>query len=270
MLLTVAVTVLTGLDYVVQAVRIARAADAGGTGRTPGGERSSASSPSCSGRGDARRRRVAHRRAGERDARHRARVSRAVLRGAVVAYATDLKAELLGVDPDLLAAHGPVHPEVAAADGPRRGPPARRDATAWAPRASPVPARRTGGPPAPCTSRRAARARSGCAVSRSAGPRAGGPGRRDRRGPRPARLRRRRTGSGRRPSAAGNNRARRAVGTVMTTSKYVYRATPRTAHDRIHATPGPSGMHDRASAPPLRQGTVGPHRPAGQGRRAAP
>lgn len=37
----------------------------------------------------------------------------AVLRGGVVAYATDLKAELLGVDPELLAAHGPVHPEVA-------------------------------------------------------------------------------------------------------------------------------------------------------------
>lgn len=34
-------------------------------------------------------------------------------RGAVVAYATDLKAELLGVDPDLLARHGAVHPEVA-------------------------------------------------------------------------------------------------------------------------------------------------------------
>ncbi|WP_341360597.1 CinA family protein [Georgenia sp. M64] len=37
----------------------------------------------------------------------------AVLRGAVVAYATDLKAELLGVDPVLLAVHGPVHPDVA-------------------------------------------------------------------------------------------------------------------------------------------------------------
>ncbi|WP_152204033.1 CinA family protein [Georgenia thermotolerans] len=37
----------------------------------------------------------------------------AVLRGAVVAYATDLKAELLDVDADLLAAHGPVRPEVA-------------------------------------------------------------------------------------------------------------------------------------------------------------
>jgi nicotinamide-nucleotide amidase len=37
----------------------------------------------------------------------------AVLRGAVVAYATDLKADLLGVDDELLAVHGPVHPEVA-------------------------------------------------------------------------------------------------------------------------------------------------------------
>jgi nicotinamide-nucleotide amidase len=38
----------------------------------------------------------------------------AVLRGGVVAYATDLKTRLLGVDPELLAGHGPVHPEVAA------------------------------------------------------------------------------------------------------------------------------------------------------------
>jgi PncC family amidohydrolase len=37
----------------------------------------------------------------------------AVLRGGVVAYATDLKASLLGVDPDLLAREGAVHPEVA-------------------------------------------------------------------------------------------------------------------------------------------------------------
>ncbi|RYV52523.1 CinA family protein [Pengzhenrongella frigida] len=37
------------------------------------------------------------------------------VRGAVVAYATDLKAGLLGVDPDLLAARGAVDPEVAAA-----------------------------------------------------------------------------------------------------------------------------------------------------------
>lgn len=46
----------------------------------------------------------------------------AVLRGGIVAYATDLKATLLGVDPTLLAAHGPVHPRVAQqmAEGVRR------------------------------------------------------------------------------------------------------------------------------------------------------
>ncbi|MBK5250476.1 MAG: nicotinamide-nucleotide amidohydrolase family protein [Actinomycetales bacterium] len=46
----------------------------------------------------------------------------AVLRGGVVAYATDLKAQLLGVDPALLEAEGPVHPEVALqmAEGVRR------------------------------------------------------------------------------------------------------------------------------------------------------
>lgn len=38
-----------------------------------------------------------------------------VLRGGVVVYATDLKAELLGVPADLLATHGAVHPDVAAA-----------------------------------------------------------------------------------------------------------------------------------------------------------
>ncbi|WP_454049124.1 CinA family protein [Cellulomonas sp. Marseille-Q8402] len=35
------------------------------------------------------------------------------LRGGVVAYATDVKGSLLGVDADLLDAHGAVHPEVA-------------------------------------------------------------------------------------------------------------------------------------------------------------
>jgi nicotinamide-nucleotide amidase len=46
----------------------------------------------------------------------------AVLVGAVVAYATPLKASVLGVDPRLLAEEGPVHPDVAAqmADGVRR------------------------------------------------------------------------------------------------------------------------------------------------------
>ncbi len=44
-----------------------------------------------------------------------------VLRGGVIAYATDLKATLLGVPADLLAAHGAVHPGVASAmaDGAR-------------------------------------------------------------------------------------------------------------------------------------------------------
>ena len=48
--------------------------------------------------------------------------SSAVLRGGIVAYATDLKARLLGVDDTLLAAHGPVHPRVARqmAEGVRR------------------------------------------------------------------------------------------------------------------------------------------------------
>lgn len=39
----------------------------------------------------------------------------ACLRGGVVAYATDLKAAVLGVPADLLAEHGAVHPEVALA-----------------------------------------------------------------------------------------------------------------------------------------------------------
>jgi nicotinamide-nucleotide amidase len=45
----------------------------------------------------------------------------AVLRGGVVAYATDLKHTLLGVDAELLAREGAVHPEVAVqmADGVR-------------------------------------------------------------------------------------------------------------------------------------------------------
>jgi nicotinamide-nucleotide amidase len=53
--------------------------------------------------------------------------SSAAFRGGVVAYATRLKADLLGVPPGLLAEHGPVHPGVAAAmaDGVRQ----RLDAT---------------------------------------------------------------------------------------------------------------------------------------------
>ncbi|MBX6358320.1 MAG: CinA family protein [Micromonosporaceae bacterium] len=39
----------------------------------------------------------------------------AVFRGGLVVYATDLKASLAGVPPDLLAARGPVDPEVALA-----------------------------------------------------------------------------------------------------------------------------------------------------------
>ena len=38
----------------------------------------------------------------------------AVFRGGVIAYATDVKATLLGVDPALLAERGPVDPQVAA------------------------------------------------------------------------------------------------------------------------------------------------------------
>lgn len=37
----------------------------------------------------------------------------AVVRGGIVAYATDLKRSVLGVDVELLERHGPVHPEVA-------------------------------------------------------------------------------------------------------------------------------------------------------------
>jgi nicotinamide-nucleotide amidase len=41
--------------------------------------------------------------------------SSSTFRGGVVAYATELKASLLGVDPDLLSRRGAVHPDVAAA-----------------------------------------------------------------------------------------------------------------------------------------------------------
>ncbi|MFG2821925.1 CinA family protein [Kitasatospora sp. NPDC048365] len=46
----------------------------------------------------------------------------AVFRGSVTAYATEVKASVLGVDEGLLAVHGPVHPVVARqmADGVRR------------------------------------------------------------------------------------------------------------------------------------------------------
>jgi nicotinamide-nucleotide amidase len=41
--------------------------------------------------------------------------SSAAMRGGIVAYATELKTELLGVPAELLARRGPVHPDVAAA-----------------------------------------------------------------------------------------------------------------------------------------------------------
>lgn len=40
--------------------------------------------------------------------------SSAVLRGGLIVYATELKAQLAGVDRELLAQHGAVHPDVAA------------------------------------------------------------------------------------------------------------------------------------------------------------
>jgi len=39
----------------------------------------------------------------------------AAFRGGITAYAPELKSSLLGVDPELLARHGPVHPAVAVA-----------------------------------------------------------------------------------------------------------------------------------------------------------
>jgi nicotinamide-nucleotide amidase len=53
--------------------------------------------------------------------------SSVTFRGGVVAYATELKATLLDVDPALLGRHGPVHPDVAAAMA--RGAAARLQAT---------------------------------------------------------------------------------------------------------------------------------------------
>ena len=56
--------------------------------------------------------------------------SSVAFRGGVVSYATELKAELLGVDAAMLAAHGPVYPPVAAAMA--RGVRARLGATVGA------------------------------------------------------------------------------------------------------------------------------------------
>jgi nicotinamide-nucleotide amidase len=53
--------------------------------------------------------------------------SSTTFRGGVVAYATELKASLLDVDPGVLASHGAVHPDVAAAMA--RGVAARLGAT---------------------------------------------------------------------------------------------------------------------------------------------
>lgn len=45
-----------------------------------------------------------------------------VFRGGIIAYATELKSQILGVEENLLSAHGPVHPRVARqmAEGVRR------------------------------------------------------------------------------------------------------------------------------------------------------
>lgn len=75
----------------------------------------------------------------------------AVVRGGLVVYATDLKAALADVDPDLLARHGAVHPEVAAqlAEGGRG-----RCGADWGSGslASPVPRSRTASVRERCTS----------------------------------------------------------------------------------------------------------------------
>jgi PncC family amidohydrolase len=56
-----------------------------------------------------------------------------VVRGAVVAYATDLKSALLGVDTNILSTRGPVDPEVAMqmAEGARRRLGKQPDAASW-------------------------------------------------------------------------------------------------------------------------------------------
>ena len=86
----------------------------------------------------------------------------AVFRGGVVAYATELKAVLLGVDRGLLEAHGAVSAEVASAMA--EGVRGRLGAAVGAATtgvAGPTPPRES--PPGPCTSRPAPGARPGCA-----------------------------------------------------------------------------------------------------------
>ena len=129
----VVVTVATGGDYVVRAIRLRRRPPAGAARRRerrggpgPGRARPGAGAAGPVGTGgpdrqraggagaDAGYRRVAHRRAARRGDHRRPRRVHGVP-GGVIAYATELKAVLLGVPQDLLAQHGPIHPGVAAA-----------------------------------------------------------------------------------------------------------------------------------------------------------
>ena len=86
----------------------------------------------------------------------------AVFRGGVVAYATELKAVLLGVDRGLLEAHGAVSAEVAAAMA--EGVRSRLGATVGAATTGvAAPTRPRENPRAPCSSRPAPGTRPGCA-----------------------------------------------------------------------------------------------------------
>ena len=109
------VTVVTGAHYVVKAVRLRRTSERALAKRAAAGWRRERPRPrTCSAlaarlvlgadraRRDRRRRGVAHRGLVASTLVDVPGVS-AVLRGGVVAYATDLKASLLGVDADLLA-----------------------------------------------------------------------------------------------------------------------------------------------------------------------
>ena len=137
MAVAVVVTVVTGVDYVVKAWRLvrtspsarrARRAARAGRGVVPAGAPMSASARSSSPcpRGLARSETLAVAESLTGGALAAALVDvpgvSAVFRGGVVAYATDLKHALLGVDAGLLAREGAVHPEVARqmADGVRR------------------------------------------------------------------------------------------------------------------------------------------------------